>query len=143
MAYKVNYFYEEVDFILHNRKNISSWLSEVAVAENTQIKEINYIFCSNEYLHQINVDYLDHDTYTDIITFDNSDEEGLLEGDIFISIEFVRDNALELNIPLDHEVCRVMVHGLLHLIGYKDKGPADKELMTSKEDFYLSKILNF
>jgi probable rRNA maturation factor len=142
MAYKVNYFYEEVDFTLHNRKNISSWLSEVAVAENTQIKEINYIFCSNEYLYQINVDYLDHDTYTDIITFDNSDEEGWLEGDIFISIEFVRENALELQIPFENELYRVMVHGLLHLIGYKDKSPTDKTLMTSKEDLYLHKILN-
>lgn len=141
MGYKINCFYEEVDFTLGNKKNIATWLAEVATAEGTQIKEINYIFCSNEYLYRINIDYLNHDTYTDIITFDNSDQEEILEGDIFISIEFVKENADELNIPFEHELYRIMVHGLLHLIGYKDKHPDDKALMTSKEDFYLNKLL--
>ena len=99
--------------------------------------DINYIFCSDNYLHQINFQYLDHDTFTDIITFDQSDKDQI-EGDIFISIDRVHENANERNISFVNELHRVMIHGILHLLGYNDKTPKEKQLMREKEDECLS-----
>ncbi len=104
--------------------------------ESKKLVTLTYIFCSDEYLLQINQQYLQHDYYTDVITFPYSNTE--IEGDIFISIDRIRDNAQSLNIPEKTELHRVMVHGLLHLIGYDDKTPELKKLMQEKENFYLN-----
>ncbi len=114
------------------------WLADLAKAENYSINNLNYIFCSDEYLHKINVDYLDHDTLTDIITFDNSDEKQIIEGDIFISVDRVSENANQFNVSFFSELNRVLAHGLLHLIGYKDKTDSDKKLMREKENYYIN-----
>jgi len=98
---------------------------------------LNYIFCSDTYLHKINLEYLKHDTLTDIITFDYS-EKKQISGDIFISIDRIKENALKFNQSTDIELNRVLIHGVLHLLGYKDKTPKEKETMRAKEDFYLT-----
>lgn len=100
--------------------------------------ELNYIFCTDPYLHNINRRFLKHDTYTDIITFDNSTVQDFIEADIYISLDRVRENARKFNVTFDEELHRVMVHGLLHLAGYGDKSPSEKVLMKKKEDAYLS-----
>jgi probable rRNA maturation factor len=137
MPAKINFFTEEIDFKLKNKKYLRGWLEQTVVAENHILKEINFIFCSDEYLLKINQEYLQHDTYTDIITFDNSEKEKEIVGDIFISVERVAENALTYQISTTQELCRIMVHGTLHLLGYKDKSVKDKKLMTEKENFYL------
>lgn len=128
------FFEEDIKFSLKPKNKFKHWLRRLAANENATIGDLNYIFCSDEYLYQINVEYLNHHTYTDIITFDNSEEENKVEGDIFISIERIRENALLEKRPFDEELCRVMSHGLLHLLGYKDKGKDDKEIMRMKEN---------
>ena len=105
-----------------------------------KLKELNYIFCSDAYLLQINQQYLNHDTYTDIITFDNSEQEKVIVGDIFISAERISENALKFKVPEANEMHRVIIHGALHLLGYKDKTAESKKLMTQMEDNYLAKI---
>lgn len=135
----VNFFEEDITFKLKNKAQVRQWINETVIAEGYKLKEITYIFCSDTYLLQINQQYLDHDTYTDIITFDNSEEEGKIIGDIFISIERIRENALKFKVSETEELHRVIIHGVLHLLGYKDKTAASKEKMTQKEDEYLSK----
>lgn len=128
----INFNYES-EFTLENEEAIASWLSAVIVSENKTEGEINYIFCDDEYLHKINVEYLNHDTLTDIISFDYTmgNEIG---GDIFVSVERVLDNSKDYNTSFDEELKRVLVHGVLHYCGYKDKSEADEVLMRSKED---------
>ena len=126
-------FNYEKDFNLDNEKVFASWLSSVIVSENKKEGEINYIFCDDDYLHQINMEYLNHDTLTDIISFDYS-MGNELHGDIYISIERVQDNAVDFNVSFDEELRRVMVHGVLHYCGYKDKSDEDEALMRSKEE---------
>ncbi len=133
----INFFTEEIKFDLPNKLKRKAWLKKLAETEKFRIGELNYIFCSDEYLYQINVDYLNHHTYTDIITFDNSESEKVIEGDIFISIDRVRENASKLNQSESQELSRVISHGLLHLMGYKDKAKAESELMRSKEEFAI------
>ena len=134
----INFFAEDVLFKLAEKQKRKTWLKELARLENFKVAELNYIFCSDEYLYQVNVDYLNHQTYTDIITFDNSEGEGKLEGDIFISIERVRENAKNHNEKESDELNRVLAHGLLHLMGYKDKEKKDIKIMRDKEDFAIS-----
>lgn len=129
----INFFTEDIKFDLPQKQKRKTWLKHIAQSENFKVGELNYIFCSDEYLYQINVDYLNHHTYTDIITFDNSEEEKLIEGDIFISIDRVRENAQKHNQEEISELSRVVSHGLLHLMGYKDKTKSDAEVMRSKE----------
>jgi probable rRNA maturation factor len=136
----VNFFQEEVSFTLKDKLKLKKWIKETIESEGYKLKELNFIFCSDEYLLQINQQYLDHDTFTDIITFDNSEEEGKIIGDIFISIERIRENAKTFNVTEERELQRVIIHGTLHLLGYPDKKPADKKVMTGKEDFYLNKL---
>lgn len=131
---------EDITFKLKEKLKHKAWLKDVAKVEGFKIGELNYIFCSDAYLLDINQKYLGHDTLTDIVTFDNSEDPSILEGDIFISVERVRENALTFDTE-SSELKRVMVHGLLHLIGYKDKGKAQKELMSKKENEHLTKIL--
>jgi len=126
-------FNYESEFTLDNELLYSDWLSRVIVSESKKEGEINYIFCNDDYLHNINVEYLDHDTLTDIISFDYS-LGNELNGDIFISIERVQDNALDFNVAFGEELKRVMVHGILHYCGYKDKTVKDELLMRQKED---------
>jgi probable rRNA maturation factor len=114
------------------------WIRSVIRKEKRTLSHLNFIFCSDEYLLSINQQYLRHNTFTDIITFDNSEEPRTIEGDIFISVERVRENADTRQIAFEDELNRVMVHGVLHLIGYKDKSNDDKALMRKKEDAYLS-----
>tara|TARA_R110002124_G_scaffold20395_1_gene79983 strand:+ start:604 stop:1029 length:426 start_codon:yes stop_codon:yes gene_type:complete len=134
----INFFAEEVSFSLKEKRKRKSWLKKIAEAENHKISELNYIFCSDEYLLSINIEYLDHDTYTDIITFDNSEEENILEGDIFISIERVKENSQALEVDEEKELSRVISHGLFHLLGYKDKSNEEANLMRNKEDFAIN-----
>ncbi|WP_299363692.1 rRNA maturation RNase YbeY [Winogradskyella sp.] len=129
-------FNYETNFELDKPENISSWISDVIVEENSVEGDINYIFCSDEYLHRINVEFLNHDTYTDIISFDYSVGKEL-HGDIFISVDRVRENASEYQVEFEDELARVIVHGILHFCGYKDKSDDDAMLMRNKEDFYL------
>ncbi len=126
-------FNYESDFTLDNESVYADWISKVISSELKDEGEINYIFCDDEYLLQINRQYLDHDTLTDIISFDYS-EGNNLHGDIFISIERVRDNALDFGVSFNEELKRVMAHGVLHYCGYKDKSESDEKLMRQKEE---------
>ena len=130
----VHFFSEDVPFELPEKLRRKRWLKELAATSGFRIKELNYIFCSDEYLYQMNVDYLNHDTYTDIITFDNSEKAKELEGDIFISVDRVRENAKSVQVEEEVELTRVLAHGLLHLMGYKDKAKEEASLMRSKEE---------
>ncbi len=134
----ISFFYE-TDIEPLDKENLVSWIGKVILSEEKSEGEINYIFCDDEYLLKINQDFLDHDTYTDIISFDNTmgDE---LHGDIFISYERVVDNAKKYSVSIESELRRVMVHGVLHFCGYKDKGDDDARLMRQKED---EKLLMF
>jgi rRNA maturation RNase YbeY len=127
---------EDITFSLKEKLKHKAWLNEVAKQEGKKILELSYVFCSDDYLLQINQEYLNHDTLTDIVTFDNSEDPKKIEGDIFISIDRVKENGEKLGTS-ETELERVMVHGLLHLLGYKDKKKEDKALMTEKEDFYI------
>jgi len=135
----ISFFEEDIQFRLKDKALVRQWITDSVIKEGFKLKELNYIFCSDAYLLQINQQYLDHDTYTDIVTFDNSEEEGKIISDIFISIERIRENALKFNVAETDELHRVIIHGALHLLGYKDKTATDKQKMTQKEDFYLSR----
>lgn len=126
-------FFNENDFSLKDEELFQNWLFRLAESERKNVGEINYIFCDDEYLLEINQNYLDHDTYTDIISFDNTVGNSL-NGDIFISTERVEENAAEYNVDFLQELKRVIAHGMLHLCGYKDKSESESELMRGKED---------
>ena len=128
----INFNYE-TDFSLDNEEAIALWLSNVISSENKKEGEISYIFCDDEYLHKINVEYLNHDTLTDVISFDYT-MGNQISGDCFISIERVKDNAVDFNVPFEEEIKRVLVHGMLHYCGYKDKTESEEALMRAKED---------
>ena len=132
----IHFCTEDITFSLKEKLKHKAWLNEVAKQEGKRILELTYVFCSDDYLLQINQEYLNHDTLTDIVTFDNSEDPNKIEGDIFISIDRVKENVDALGTK-ETELERVMVHGLLHLLGYKDKKKEDKALMTEKEDFYI------
>ncbi|AZI24925.1 MULTISPECIES: rRNA maturation RNase YbeY [Pedobacter] len=134
----ISFFTESVRYNLPQKLKVKKWIKATIEKEGFELQELNFIFCSDEYLLGINQQYLNHDTYTDIITFDNSDVETQIVSDIFISIERVKENAKTFKTNEFDEVCRIMIHGTLHLLGYKDKGKAAKTLMTQKEDEYLS-----
>lgn len=131
-------FNYETDFKLENSDEVSSWISEAILAEEFKEGEINYVFCSDDYLHQINMDFLDHDTLTDIISFDYTVGKEL-HGDIYISVDRVKENASEFKASFSDEMARVMIHGVLHYCGYKDKSEADEKEMRAKEDYYLTR----
>jgi probable rRNA maturation factor len=135
----IQFFEEDITYKLKNKTAVRKWITETIVAEGFKLAELTYVFCSDEYLLQINQQYLNHDTYTDIITFDNSEEQNTIVGDIFISIERIKENAAKFAVTEAQELHRVIIHGALHLLGYKDKSVADKKKMTLKEDYYLSK----
>lgn len=131
------YFHtEDSSYKLPQQRKIKKWLEQVVIAESNTLEEVSVVFCSDDYLYKLNVDYLDHDTLTDIITFEYSSNP--VAGDLFISTDRATENALKFNCSTDDEVQRLLVHGTLHLLGYKDKTPEDKKLMTTKEDYYLN-----
>lgn len=125
-------FYSENDFILNDDDVYKNWINRVISSEGKRLGEISYIFCDDDYLLDINQRFLDHDTYTDIISFDDS-MGNLLNGDIYISTERVHENALEFNEDFETELKRVIIHGILHYCGYKDKSEEDAALMREKE----------
>jgi rRNA maturation RNase YbeY len=134
----IYFFCEDISFKTPSLRSTRSWLNEVAACENKSIGSLNYIFCSDSYLLKINNDYLGHDTLTDIITFDNSESVEVIEGDVYISVDRVRENADKFQVTFNRELHRVMVHGLLHLFGYTDKSANQKRTMRKKESGYLS-----
>jgi probable rRNA maturation factor len=135
----ISFFEEDINYKLKNKTLVRQWIKDAIIAEGFKLKELNYIFCSDAYLLTLNQQYLDHDTYTDIITFDNSEVEGDIVGDIFISIERIRENAVKFGHSETDELHRVIIHGALHLLGYTDKSVVTKKKMTQKEDEYLAK----
>ncbi|HEY0651609.1 MAG TPA: rRNA maturation RNase YbeY [Chryseosolibacter sp.] len=134
----INFFSQTLPFKVPFPRKTASWIKSAIRKEKQRLHELNFIFCTDEELYGINVEYLNHKTYTDIITFDNSEDKGVLEGDIYISVDRVRENASALSIPFETELQRVMIHGVLHLLGYKDKTARHKSEMRKKEDAYLS-----
>lgn len=134
----IHFFIEEIRFKLTNPRKTSSWIKKAIASEDKELGELNFVFCSDEYLHRINQQYLNHNTLTDIVTFDNSDRDELIEGDVFISIDRVKDNSVIFQSGFAKELDRVIIHGVLHLIGYSDKSALQKSEMRRKEDAYLS-----
>ena len=132
----IRYYREDTKFDLKGKMQNNRWLKEVAEKEGRKIGDINIIFCSDSYLLDVNKKYLGHDYYTDIITFDYC-EKDILSGDLFISVDCVRDNASFYGTEFSNELNRVMVHGVLHLIGYDDHTDEDIAVMRSKENTYL------
>lgn len=131
-------FHYELDFKIEDEQKIDSWIRALIKEEGCVLKELTYIFCDDEYLLKINQEHLNHDYYTDIITFDYDEEE--LHSDLFISVERVKENAVTYHKSFENEFCRVVAHGVLHLCGYKDKSVEEEAEMRSKEDYYLSKL---
>ena len=130
-------FYSETDFSLPNEEAISKWIENVIKSEDCELGEITYVFCDDNYLHKLNVQFLNHDTLTDIISFDNSLGKQI-HGEIYISIERVRENATEFNVAFIDELHRVIIHGILHYCGYKDKSAEEETLMRIKENNALT-----
>lgn len=136
----ISFYTEELDFQLDEEQATIDWLKGVIRKEGWHLAALSYIFCTDDYLYKMNVEHLQHDTYTDVITFQYSDE--VVEGDVFISVERTQENATIYGASPKRELQRVMVHGLLHLMGYKDKSPTDQTLMTAKENEHLQTAPN-
>ena len=134
----INFNYE-TDFSLANEQVISNWIVNTISTEGFKLEEINYVFCDDDYLHKLNVEFLNHDTLTDIISFDYSVGK-IIQGDIFVSIERVADNAKDFKVSFNDELHRVIIHGVLHYCGYKDKTDEDATIMRSKENHYLEQL---
>ncbi len=130
-------FNYETDFTLDKSSEISEWILNTISLEKFSLGELNYIFCDDTYLLDINKKYLNHNTFTDIISFDYTLGKQI-NGDIYISIDRIKENSKLYNTSFNNELLRVMIHGVLHYLGYKDKTDADKKIMRSKEDYYLS-----
>jgi probable rRNA maturation factor len=137
---EINLFKEGVKFRLSKSKEVKAWLIRVAKREGKSIGSLNYIFCTDTYLRKMNVQYLQHDYNTDVITFDNSEAKKIINGDVFISIDRVHANAKDYSTTFNDELHRVMVHGLLHLLGYDDKSASKKKEMREKEELHLRSI---
>ena len=139
MISSIQFFSEGIPYTLKNKTGIRKWLNVVIREEKKNPWYINFIFCSDEYLLELNKSYLKRETLTDILTFPSQDNNDTISGDIFISIDRVKENAAIFQQDLEKELQRVMVHGVLHLIGYSDHGKKKKEIMTEREDHYLEK----
>jgi len=140
MTKKINFFTEDLAFSPKNKTILKKWIITTIEAHQQQTGELNFVFCSDAYLHQLNVQHLGHDTLTDIITFDNGDQLGVVEGDIFISVDRVRENASTFGVLFDQELHRVMIHGTLHLLGFGDKTADEQQLMRLKEDEQIQQL---
>jgi len=126
-------FHYEIDFQLNNETRFITWLKKVVNSEDAEVGELNFIFCSDEYLLNKNQQFLDHDTYTDIISFDYS-EGKRVSGDIFISLDRLKENSVKYSVEFEEELLRVMGHGVLHFMGYNDKSPEETKAMRLKEN---------
>jgi rRNA maturation RNase YbeY len=135
----INYFAEDISIPKIKRRLTSGWIKNTIVSEGKFPGDISFIFCSDDYLLDVNRKFLQHDYFTDIITFDYV-EHGHVNGDIFISVDRVKENAGKFSKTFENELNRILIHGILHLLGYKDKEKRDKELMTEREDFYLNRL---
>jgi len=136
---KIYFGNEDVPYVLKHKRSIRSWLSQVIEQENKELGDITCVFCSDKYLLKLNYQYLHASYFTDVITFDYT-KNGLLSGDVFISIDRVKENARQYKQPLFQELLRVILHGILHLCGYKDKTEEEIQQMREKEDYYLQKF---
>lgn len=134
----INFNYETA-FKIEDEGEISNWILDTISEEGFKVEEVNYVFCNDTYLHKLNVEFLNHDTLTDIISFDYTVGK-IIQGDIFISVERVADNARDFNVKFQHELNRVIIHGILHYCGYKDKSDEDAKAMRAKEDYYLNQL---
>lgn len=137
----INFNYETA-FELPSEEIISKWIIEAISLEERKLEEVNYVFCDDDYLHKLNVEFLKHDTLTDIISFDYSIGK-IIQGDIFISVERVGDNAKDFCVSFNDELNRVIIHGILHYCGYKDKTKEDAKLMREKENHYLRLLAEY
>lgn len=139
----LEFFNQDCELKLQNKDKLALWIEQTIVEEGKEADAISVIFCSDEYLLDVNVKFLNHDYYTDIITFDYSEDmpvENVVSGDLFISIDTVARNAFLYKVRFKQELQRVIIHGILHLLGYKDKSSSEATLMRSKEDYYLAKL---
>lgn len=134
----INYFSQKPRFKLKNPNKTSAWIRKVIKKEGKSLQSLNYVFCTDEYLREMNIQFLKHKTYTDIITFNYNPSEAEIEGEIYISIDRVRDNADTFQTDFQTELNRVIIHGVLHLLGFNDKTKAEKTAMREKEDACLS-----
>lgn len=132
------FFLQETNYRIQKKRLIREWVQKTIVNENNRVGEINIILCSDDYLHQMNIGYLKHDTLTDIITFDYT-ENNIVSGELFIGIGRVKENSSIYSKSIKDELHRVIIHGVLHLCGYNDKNDSQKQEMTLKENFYLSR----
>ena len=135
----VTFHVENISFKLSNRQRLKTWIKQVVADEAKTLGDVSCIFCSDDHLLSINKTYLNHDYFTDVVTFDYSERQ-VVSGDIFISVDTVRTNAQKYSVSFENELCRVMVHGILHLCGYKDSSKSEKLAMREREDFHLAKI---
>lgn len=136
---EIGFFSEDTDFLPADQEKLSQWIIKVIESEGNTPGAVSFIFCSDEYLLKMNIEHLQHDYYTDIITFDYC-EGPMVSGDLFISLDRVRENASELRIPFEDELHRVMVHGVLHLLGHGDKTEAEERAMRAREDKHLAQL---
>lgn len=136
----VEFHFEDCDKFPFPEEKVREWIFFIIEKERKMPGVLNFIFCNDDYLHKINVDYLDHDTLTDIITFDYSEDFKNISGDIFISVDRVKENANKLELGFLYELCRIMAHGILHISGYVDKHPDEIAVMRNKEDHYLKNV---
>jgi probable rRNA maturation factor len=139
----IQFFNADVAYRLAQKTALRSWIESVIKKEGYSLEELTIIFCSDEYLYKMNVEYLKHDTYTDIITFDLSSVKHSINGELYISIDRVKENAKANSVTISNELHRVIIHGTLHLCGYKDKSPQSKKLMTTKEDESLKRLSKY
>lgn len=140
MAANIDFYVEDINFTLQEETLLSRWIKEAIQQENHTLDSLNFIFCSDNYLHNINLSYLQHDTFTDVITFQYSSDNQPIEGDVFISIDRVKENAIQYKITFKQELHRVIIHGVLHLCGYADNTPKLKAQIREKENNYLLKL---
>jgi len=136
----VQYHKEAIDFDLPNSDQITPWIEATIKTEEKELSILNIIFCDDTYLHKINLEYLNHDTLTDVITFPYAKNGAPIEGDIYISIDRIKENATKFDVTFLRELERVMIHGVLHLCGYGDKSKQEEKVMREKENFYLEKL---
>lgn len=135
---EIQFFSENVDFKLKNKTILKNWLLKSICNEGKKAENINFIFCTDDYLLEINRKFLNRNTLTDVITFDYSEQEKVVSGEIYMSYQRIVDNATKYDQSVDNEINRVIIHGVLHLVGYDDNTENQKEIMTQKEDYYLS-----
>ena len=136
----IQFHFEGIEYDLPDAENLIFWIQKTIESEAFQLQSLHFIFCKDDYLYKINRKFLNHDTLTDVITFPYSKKKNLIEGDIYISLERIKENANKYAVTFMQELKRVMIHGVLHLCGYGDKKKKEKIIMRKKENFYLEKI---